>query len=357
MSKGITKIRTYMNQRIINLRCFAIFLIVFGHSIIIYDRTFDLFHTDVMMPAFEKLKHITSYIQLKLFFAISGYLLFYKISKWKDCSLRSVYLSFVSDKFMRLLIPYFCVCFLWMDPIKIWLQVPEYTLSMGLFAKQIGFMECGHLWFLACLFLMFVITFPFIFVLKRSVTANFIAFVVLLGLWYILPLPSALQLDNVKYYLPFFFLGYLMHYVQNTPSDSVLSRLQVQCVVTIKNVVSNRLFAFLGTLLVLLVLLFLGMVLYHYTSIGFDMYLSVLLVIVFFMFFPKGKLSIIDELSRHSYGIYLFHSPLIYITAFKCPNINPWLMLFVNFIVFGGVAYLLSKYISNSRYKFILGLK
>ena len=199
MSKGITKIRTYMNQRIINLRCFAIFLIVFGHSIIIYDRTFDLFHTDVMMPAFEKLKHITSYIQLKLFFAISGYLLFYKIN------------------FMRLLIPYFCVCFLWMDPIKIWLQVPEYTLSMGLFAKQIGFMECGHLWFLACLFLMFVITFPFIFVLKRSVTANFIAFVVLLGLWYILPLPSALQLDNVKYYLPFFFLGYLMHYVQNTP--------------------------------------------------------------------------------------------------------------------------------------------
>lgn len=346
-----------MNQRIINLRCFAIFLIVLGHSIIIYDRTFELFHTEVLMPAFETLKHITSYIQLKLFFAISGYLLFYKINKLKDCNFWSVYNVFISDKFVRLLIPYFCVCFLWMDPIKIWLQVPEYTLSAGLLVKQLGFMECGHLWFLACLFLMFAVSFPFIFLMRKTMTGNILAFVVLLGLWYVLPLPSAFQLDNVKYYLPFFYLGYLINYVQNTPPGSMLSRLLQHWAITTKTKIGKRLFVCVCALLMSLVLLLMGMVLHYYTSIGFDIYLSVVLVVLFFLFFPEGKSCVIDEISCYSYGIYLFHSPLIYITAFKFPNINPWLMLFVNFIVFGGIAYFISKSISNSRYRFILGLK
>lgn len=73
-----------MNQQIINLRAFAITLIVLGHSIIIYDKTFNLFSTDIEMPLFEIIKHVISFIQLKLFFAISGFLLYYKTKQWSQ---------------------------------------------------------------------------------------------------------------------------------------------------------------------------------------------------------------------------------------------------------------------------------
>ena len=57
-----------MDGRIINLRALAIILIVLGHSIIIYDPTFDLLKSNVEVPILADLKHIISFIQLKLFF-------------------------------------------------------------------------------------------------------------------------------------------------------------------------------------------------------------------------------------------------------------------------------------------------
>ena len=70
-----------MNQQIINLRAFAIIMVVLGHSIIIYDNTFDLLTSDVKMPMFETLKHYISFIQMKLFISISGFLLAYRCMK------------------------------------------------------------------------------------------------------------------------------------------------------------------------------------------------------------------------------------------------------------------------------------
>lgn len=72
-----------MNQQIVNLRGLAILLVVLGHSIIIYDSTFDLLTTDVQMPLFETVKHIVSFVQMKLFISISGFLLAYKCLKPK----------------------------------------------------------------------------------------------------------------------------------------------------------------------------------------------------------------------------------------------------------------------------------
>lgn len=67
-----------MNQQIVNLRGIAILMVILGHSIIIYDSTFDLLSTDVAMPLFETLKHWISFAQMKLFISISGFLLAYK---------------------------------------------------------------------------------------------------------------------------------------------------------------------------------------------------------------------------------------------------------------------------------------
>ena len=80
-----------------------------------------------------------------------------------------------------------------------------------------------------------------------------------------------------------------------------------------------------------------------------------MVLLLFYTIISHCTNTYLNEVSRRSYGIYLFHSPLIYITACLCPNINPWLMLFINFAVFGIIACLITVYISKSRLKFIIG--
>ena len=60
-------------------------------------------------------------------------------------------------------------------------------------------------------------------------------------------------------------------------------------------------------------------------------------------------------LSKYSFGIYLFHSPLIYITYSFFNNKNPLLVVFLNFIVFGVLALLLSMLIDKTKARIIIG--
>lgn len=63
----------------------------------------------------------------------------------------------ILNKVKRLIIPYFTIAFLYMDPIKILLDVPGYKFSLNLLMQQfILFQNNGHLWYLPTLFLMFV---------------------------------------------------------------------------------------------------------------------------------------------------------------------------------------------------------
>lgn len=205
-----------MNQQIVNLRALAIIFIVLGHSIIIYDHTFDLLTSDVEMPMFESLKHWISFIQLKLFFSISGFLLCYKVMKWREKSnqeIASTFLPFFQNKVARLLIPYVCVALLWMDPIKIVLGVPDYTLSAELLLQQLQFSNCGHLWYLPCLFLIFVVLFPLLALIRNSRIMHVLLLFVLMGINYLCGrLPEGFQLQNVAYYLFYFYFGYFINY-------------------------------------------------------------------------------------------------------------------------------------------------
>lgn len=111
-----------MNQQIINLRALAIIMVVLGHSIIIYDNSFSLLSTDICMPLFENVKHCISFVQMKLFISISGYLLAYKCLKDN----KQAYGPFVKSKMTRLLIPYILVLLLYNDPLKFILNIQGY---------------------------------------------------------------------------------------------------------------------------------------------------------------------------------------------------------------------------------------
>lgn len=330
-----------MNQKIVNLRAFAIILIVLGHSIIIYDRTFDLLNSDVEMPIFEALKHAISFIQLKLFFSISGFLMFYKINK--DTSLEDpikLGVQFVWKKVYRLLVPFFCICLIWMDPIKIFLGVDGYCLNWNLILQQLQFSNCGHLWYLPCLFIIFIIMYIVLNLIRQNVFGLSFLFLVLAWLNYMHGrLPDAFQIQNAAYYIYYFYLGYLINCLGS------------------RYVISNKKFNIKYIVSSVIVLLFIiGFLLYKITSIGFDFYLSSVLVILCYILMSSSSNKVITAISENSYGVYLFHSPMIYITALYYPNINPWLMLFINFFVFGGVAYAMTVAISKSKLRFIIGL-
>ena len=65
----------------------------------------------------------------------------------------------------------------------------------------------------------------------------------------------------------------------------------------------------------------------------------------------------IKTLSEDSFGIYLFHSPLIYFTFTFMPNVSPIVVVLVNFFVFGGLAILITEAVRKIGLLFIIGEK
>lgn len=61
-------------------------------------------------------------------------------------------------------------------------------------------------------------------------------------------------------------------------------------------------------------------------------------------------------INKNSFGIYLFHSPLIYITYTLIPNSNPIIILLINFGIFGTVGFILTEIFRKIKIlKFAIG--
>lgn len=67
---------TWSNQ-IANIRALAILLVVFGHSIILYSSSWNLYSSIHSVPLLDNIKRIIDIIQMPIFFSISGYLFFF----------------------------------------------------------------------------------------------------------------------------------------------------------------------------------------------------------------------------------------------------------------------------------------
>lgn len=326
-----------MNQQIVNLRGIAILMVVLGHSIIIYDSTFELLKSEVQMPMFETLKHWISFVQMKLFISISGFLLAYKCLNTSKIAIGGG--NFASNKAYRLLIPYICVLLVYNNPLKYLLGIPGYGDPKTFISEQLIGMNCAHLWYLPCLFLLMIIGYPIFCWAGKVLWRQLLIFVVSLGVNYFSGrFPGYFQVNEVGYYFLFFHLGYLVNWSRQLYPDqlNLLKKGQVMAPLILIAIVA-------------------GCVIRLATSIGFEVYLSILVLLLLYALMPSFNNSLINEISKKSYGLYLFHSPLIYITAIYTPNMNPWLMLFVNFFCFGGIAYMITLLLNRSKLKFIIG--
>lgn len=80
-----------------------------------------------------------------------------------------------------------------------------------------------------------------------------------------------------------------------------------------------------------------------------------MLLISFYMFVPRNDNRVSRFLSTNSFGIYLFHSPLVYITYSLIPNVNPVVVVLINFLVFGCFAIILTVLLKKTKGKILLG--
>jgi peptidoglycan/LPS O-acetylase OafA/YrhL len=97
-------------------------------------------------------------------------------------------------------------------------------------------------------------------------------------------------------------------------------------------------------------------VFYIYTERLDSLVASLLLVTSIYVNAPKKENTIMNIISEHSFGIYLIHSPLIYITFAYMLNANPIIVVTLNFVIFGTIAFAISHFIKKTPVKFIIGI-
>ena len=84
--------------------------------------------------------------------------------------------------------------------------------------------------------------------------------------------------------------------------------------------------------------------------------LSALICSALYFLVPNRQVRLFTKISQHSFGIYLYHSPLIYITFSLIPTANPLIVVSINLFLFGSIAFFMANMISKSRFKILIGM-
>ena len=317
------------NLKVVNIRAIAIIIVVLGHSIILYSPHWGIYQTSNKVYIFEVLKDIINIIQMPLFFSLSGYLFYKTISK------KQMLFNFVKTKFKRLIIPFIAIALFWMIPIKCFLNYPNYVNKSFLEILQLLFSlsDSGHLWYLPTLFFIFIIMFVVCKILKIKEQNYKYGLIFLLFL--ILFVVSSkiyinLYINNIFSYLIYFYLGFLVcKYEDNLIKINKIAIIFITIILIILSLIFNNIYLNLGT--------------------------AILTVLMFNIVMPSKTNKIIDKISTNSFGIYLLHSPLIYITYTYLSNANPLLVVFINFVCFGLLAFGLTELLRKTPLKIFIG--
>lgn len=83
--------------------------------------------------------------------------------------------------------------------------------------------------------------------------------------------------------------------------------------------------------------------------------LSISHIILLYNIFTEKECNICSKISQNSFGIYLIHSPLVYFTFKYFSNESPFLVIFINFIIFGLVSFFVTEIIRKLKLGFIIG--
>lgn len=321
-----------------NTRALAIFLVVLGHSIIIYSGEWTLYESIHRVGFLNDLKRVIDFLQMQLFFFLSGYLFFFTHRKRKGL------LKLAADKSKRLLVPYIAVASCYLLPIRLLVGFESYKnmTALAFIKKLLVTEDVGHLWFLPALFVTFMLSEVLIQIFERlpiikkypEICLCIIALILYMEGWRI-GFGYAPLLNTFNFML-YFTSGYL-----------VCSKREL-----IERIYALRLLrlALPAINLSLIILLVLG-----FESVTITLCAKTLSLLNIFQFMPRREFVPLEKVDKNSFGIYLFHSPLVYITYSCIPNASPFIVVFLNLIVFGAAAYALTELVRKTRLKFIIG--
>lgn len=320
------------NHKVQNLRALAIALVVLGHSIIIYSSHWNLYSCENECYLLDQLKNLINLIQMPVFFCISGYLFYGSCLHYKSIK------DLLSDKTKRLILPYLIFAFLWVLPIRLLVAYPGYrncSILKIIFVKLLAGFDNGHLWYLQTLFLIFIISY-FIFNSNKSISIIilFVSFVIA----YFSHLFKYSVIINIFLWLPWFLLGESLN---NFSIPKIFSYNWF------------RIFCVSGTFFYVFVILKYSLFNdFIYSTVG-----SLLLLLTSYLIIPNQSYEILNKISKNSFGIYLIHSPLVYISFRFLPNVSPIIMILLNFCVWGGLSYFMTFLIKSLGLGVIIGDK
>ena len=313
------------NIKIVNLRALAILLVVLGHSIIIYSPQWGYYTTENKVLVFQYLKDIINIIQMPIFFSISGYLFCKSINSKRNI------IEFVKNKIKRLLIPFILIGIAWMIPIKYIINYYKEGHLPTIFIKFILGIDIGHLWYLIALFLIFMI----FYLIRKQIEKTTIKKDILISMILLIISLMASKYFIHKYindtliYLFYFYIGILIRRYED-------------------NINWNKtLISIISILLMILSILVKSEILKYITAI--------ITTITLYKIMPNKTTKLVEKISSNCFGIYLFHSPLIYITFTYFANSNPLLILIINFFIFGTISFYLTELVRKIKLELIIG--
>lgn len=321
------------------MRAISILLVVLGHSIIIYAQDWGLFTSTHNVPFFDGLKKCIYLVHMPMFTFISGYLFFRKLES-------KPFLALLRDKAKRVLVPYIVFSFCWVIPIRLLIHFFQYQ-NQGVYTIVVkGILlgeNNGHLWYLIFIFMAYIFSYAFCRLLSLT-KINIKWIVILLFILsvgcYAIQNKSSLILGQRLFKkfngnFVWFCCGLLYHaWIAPLGENS-------------RSLRYGRWFllaAFIGSF-----------ILYMAGKLNYSLPVSIFFVPAAYLFMPDKPCKPVSFLSKNSFGIYLFHSPLVYITFTYLSDIEPVLILLLNFIVFGTLACLLTLLTRKVGLKTIIG--
>lgn len=340
MTGGDCKLKKF-NSKIVNLRAMAILLVVFGHSIIIFDTNWGIYSPLHESYFFMILKHYISIIQMPLFFSISGFCFYYTVQSKKKVG------EFILNKFKRLIIPFIIVAALWMIPIRIFARYPKWLgMSYGEILLQVlTGKDAGHLWYLGALFIIFIIAYFFNDIMgklglkNKSIDILYMLFLLLLSVGSS-KFPKELFLSSAMRYLFWFFLGFEVNKNSEGLDASPKSKYIVYIILAVV-LISSCVFGVVGNRMVNKFIEYLG---------------TGMIIVSSYKLITNKSIPIMDKISKNSFGVYLFHSPMLYPVFYYMNWLNPILMILLDFVILYVVAYFITNILRVSKYsKIVLG--
>lgn len=320
--------RKKRDYRVDSLRALCIILVVLAHSIIIYNGEWNLYSTNHSSVALRYLCNFIYLFHMPLFFSISGFL-FYK--KEPSGNLKGL----ATKKFARLLIPFFVIGLLYMIPIRFIAHYSGYKNYLEAVLKLLTGLDAGHLWFLPTLFGIFIYEYIVTRYIKDKRIRDVLVIVAFL-LGFVVPLYFGRMLSNVVW----FHAGYRIKELKLFGRKNVgYASVPPFIVLSIAYFVLPSSFRFV-----------------YQAQIAIKTLVSFLAMLMAYNLIPNKNNSFLGYIATNSFGVYLFHSPLIYLTYCYAADVLPLGVLIINFLLLGGISLAMTHIISKTIIRPIIGL-